>query len=96
MIAFAQINDAARNAMLPLLRSWLPRGRVIGCEYVALNPHRNDHHLGSFKINLQTGRWADFATRDRGGDIVSLLAYLRGCSQGEAARELAAILGIGK
>ena len=30
-------------------------------EYVALNPTRADKRAGSFKINLQTGRWADFA-----------------------------------
>ncbi len=40
---------------------------------------------GSFKINIITGRWADFATQDRGGDLVSLGAYLARCSQSEAA-----------
>ena len=42
------------------LADWLPDGRVSGSEYVALNPTRVDHHLGSFRINIQTGRWADF------------------------------------
>ena len=44
--------------------------------YVALNPTRNDRRPGSFKINIRTGRWCDFATGDRGGDPVSLVAYL--------------------
>ena len=56
---------------------------------MALNPLRDDSRPGSFKVNLCTGRWADFATGDKGGDAISLLAYLRGLSQGEAARLLA-------
>ena len=45
---------------------------------MARNPTRPDRRPGSFKINLTTGRWADFATGDRGGDPVSLAAYLFG------------------
>jgi hypothetical protein len=39
-------------------------------------------------------RDADFATGERGGDVVSLCAYLEGCTQGEAARRLAMMLGV--
>jgi hypothetical protein len=81
-----------RRASLPALKRlvamWLPAGRREGDEWVALNPRRTDRTLGSFKINLRTGQWADFATGDRGGDAISLLAYLRGLSQTEAARLL--------
>jgi hypothetical protein len=94
MIGFSEINAAAMGALLPLLRQWLPGGRVEGHEYVALNPRRNDRHLGSFRINLRTGRWADFATQDRGGDVISLFAYLDNCSQGEAAHRLSTMLGV--
>ena len=45
-------------------------------------------------MNLQTGRWADFATGDKGGDAVSLAAYLFGLRQSDAARRLADALGI--
>jgi hypothetical protein len=41
---------------------------------------------------VKTGRWADFATGDRGGDPVSLAAFLAGIGQAEAARRLAAML----
>jgi hypothetical protein len=50
--------------------------------------------LGSFKINLVTGRWADFACGATGGDVVSLVAYLLGVPQGEAAVRLAAEVGV--
>ena len=45
-------------------------------------------------INVRTGRWADFATGDKGGDVISLAAYLFQCRQIEAARTLAATLGV--
>jgi len=61
---------------------------------VALNPRRHDRRLGSFSINLRTGRWADFATANRGGDIISLAAYLFGTSQVKAARTIAAALAV--
>ncbi len=93
-IDFAAVNGAALAALPALLRRWLPDGRQVGREYVALNPRRADRRPGSFKVNVQTGRWADFATGDRGGDPVSLAAYLSATGQADAARSLAAMLGV--
>jgi hypothetical protein len=93
-IDFDAINRAAIAALPAVLARLIPGGKRAGGEYVALNPMRADRHLGSFKINLHTGRWSDFSTGDRGGDPVSLVAYLEGCSQGEAARRLARMLGL--
>ena len=93
-IDFTAINQAALNDLPAILARWLPRGRIEGNEYVGFNPRRADRRLGSFKINLRTGRWADFATGDSGGDPVSLAAFLSGCGQAEAARRLAAMLGV--
>ncbi len=93
-IVFTAIASTARP-MLPLLVArWLPDGRREGQEWVARNPTRADRRPGSFKINLATGRWADFATGDKGGDAISLAAHLHGLSQVEAARRLAEMLGI--
>jgi hypothetical protein len=95
-VDFARINRASLARLPSLLKHWLPGGRIEGAEYVALNPRRADHRLGSFKINLDTGQWADFAIAGaRGGDVVSLAAYLAGIGQLEAAERLAAMLGIG-
>lgn len=93
-IDFAAINQAALARLSDILHRWLPDGRMEGGEYVARNPTRADRQPGSFKINVSTGRWADFATGSKGGDPVSLAAYLAGCGQAEAARELAAMLGM--
>jgi len=45
-------------------------------------------------LRADTGKWADFATDARGGDAISLRAYLEGMSQIEAARILADELGV--
>ena len=91
---FEAINCAALAAFPAVLRRLLPNGKTLGREFVALNPRRADCSLGSFKVNRYNGRWADFATGERGGDPISLVAYLAGVSQGEAARLLANMLGI--
>jgi len=54
---------------------------------------KGDRAPGSFAVNLITGKWSDFATGDRGGDVVSLAAFLFNLSQGDAARRLAEMLG---
>lgn len=91
---FSRINDAARSALPEILSQWLPDGVREGGEWVALNPTRADSKRGSFKVNLRTGRWSDFATGDRGGDPVSLAAYLFNLRQHEAAKQMAKMLGI--
>lgn len=88
----------AINALLDagkVVPQWLPDGEKQGHEWVARNPTRNDTHPGSFAVNLVTGKWADFATGDEGGDLVSLYAYLfHANDNGKAARELADREGI--
>jgi hypothetical protein len=87
-IDFQALNRSLLADARAMVTQWLPGGRVEGHEYLVRNPKRNDGTPGSFKINLQTGKWADFASGDRGGDLVSLFAFLRGLGQAEAARQL--------
>jgi hypothetical protein len=96
-VDFNSINQAALAALPAVLGRILPSGKIDGQEYVALNPTRGDHRPGSFKIRLsgsRAGAWSDFATGDRGGDPVSLVAYLENCPQVEAAWRLARMLGM--
>lgn len=72
-----------------ILKDLLPDGELRGTEYVALNPHRDDRELGSFKINAETGLWCDFADdtdEAKGGDLISLVAYVLDVSQSKAKR----------
>lgn len=93
---FDGINRAAIGALPVLLARWLPDGHRHGRRWVARNPTRNDRKPGSFSIDLTTGKWGEFSNiaPAAGGDVVSLYAYLRNIGQGDAARELARLLGI--
>lgn len=93
-VYFVSVNVACLARLPSLLAAWLPDGRQQGEEWIALNPTRADRRAGSFRINTKTGRWADFATGDKGGDPVSLFAYLNRMSQGEAARTLIRVWGL--
>lgn len=93
-VDFATVNRAALPALRALVERWLPGGRFEGAEYVARNPKRDDRTPGRFKVNVRTGRWADFASGDCGGDPVSLAAFVFGLTQPEAARRLAAAVGV--
>jgi hypothetical protein len=52
-----------------------PGGKTNNFEYVALNPRRPDKSIGSFKYNLKTNSWSDFATGDSGKSIVTFIKY---------------------
>ena len=91
---FTRVGAAALANAESICRRVLPGGKVQGHEYVALNPLRADSRAGSLKVNLRTGRWADFATGDRGGDLTALVASLFDLPQPEAARRLASLLPI--
>ena len=93
-IDYSRLAAAALPHLPQLLPRWLPNGQRRGAEWIARNPTRDDSTLGSFKINMRTGRWADFATGEKGGDVISLAAYLFDLSQPEAARRVAHMLAI--
>lgn len=93
-VDFAAINRAALSNAHTVLRGLVPDGRLEGDEYTARNPMRPDKRPGSFKINIRTGKWGDFALGQFGGDLVSLAAYLSGLPQREAAIRLAESMGV--
>lgn len=89
-----QVAAEALSSIDSVLSRWCASGRRQGHEYVALNPNRADSNAGSFKINLTTGAWSDFAIDVSGGDLVALVAYLDGLTQFDAAKQLGTFLGI--
>jgi hypothetical protein len=96
-IDFATLAREAIPVLPAMLHRVLPSGRVVGREFVALNPRRTDNRPGSFKIRVagaRAGAWSDFATGDRGGDVISLIAFVVGIKQYEAAQLVARMLGI--
>lgn len=94
-IDFKRINETILGSFVTHLCAWLPEGKKEGYEYKSVNPTRADNRAGSFSININNGRWSDFATGDKGGDPISLYAYLfHNGDQGAAARELSENLNI--
>lgn len=91
---FQAINSAALSVLPLILGRLAPGGTIRAGEWEGRNPRRADRKPGSFKVNIRTGRWADFATGDSGGDPVSLVAYLADMGQAEACRRLADMLGV--
>lgn len=89
---FQNIAMAALPHMAVLCARWLPGGVRIGQEWCcgSLAGERGM----SCKVNLRTGRWADFNSGEKGGDAISLAAAIHRISQAEAARRLADMLGI--
>jgi putative DNA primase/helicase len=69
-----------------LLPSWLPAGKFQGHEFKVGN--LGGEPGDSLSININTGRWADFASGEAGGDLISLYAAIRGIGQAEACRAL--------
>jgi putative DNA primase/helicase len=88
----AAVARAALPRLEDLCRRWLPGGRRVGVEWTCGSLRGEPG--ASCKVNLRTGRWADFATGEKGGDPVSLAAVIHGLTQAEAALRLAGMLGL--
>ncbi|CAN7652564.1 DUF927 domain-containing protein [Pseudomonas sp. LjRoot277] len=94
--SFADVKVAALKDINHVLSHWLPNGKRVdgGKEYTAPNPTRSDKRAGSLKVNLSKGTWADFATGDKGGDLIDLVRYLDGGTDVEACNKLAGHLNV--
>jgi putative DNA primase/helicase len=94
--SFADVKAAALKDIDRVLSHWLPNGKRVdgGKEYTAPNPTRSDKRAGSLKISLSKGTWSDFATGDKGGDLIDLVRYLDGGTDIEACNQLAELLNV--
>src|SRR5260221_13874217 len=94
---FDEINAALLAQFPALVEQWLPGGVRRGHEYHPTNPRRRDDHPdGPFSINIQTGAWFDSRVDAKGGDPISLFAYLHDLSQSEALQRLVRELGLNR
>jgi putative DNA primase/helicase len=93
MTDFRRIKESYRWNPLSALKQLIPNGRIEGNDYVVANPRRNDRKAGSFRIDIVAGRFNDFATGDRGGDIIDLAAFVYNCNAAAAADKLGRLSG---
>jgi AAA domain len=92
-VPFEHIRDVSLAQADMLLREWFPRGRRIGREFKIGNIQGDPGE--SLSINVDTGRWADFAADQSGYDLIDLFAVMRhGRDRTAAALELGGLLGI--
>lgn len=88
MIDFLSLAQRLLSQSRTLLAQWFPAGKVRGHEFVVGDLAGAEGE--SLSINLNTGRWGDFSSGEKGGDLISLYAAMEGITQGEAAKRLSA------
>jgi hypothetical protein len=90
-----KVSAAALQHIETVCARWLPDGKKVSHEFEIGDRHGTPGK--SLKVHLsgaEAGMWADFSTGDKGGDLVSLVAFIDGLSQGDAARRLAEFLAL--
>lgn len=89
MTDFKSLNSRLQPYWESILITNAPGGKVVGNEYKASGINGGSGR--SFSFNLVSGKWADFATGDKGNDVISYYALVKSVSQGEAAKELTTV-----
>lgn len=84
---FSGLADVLMSKWNEFLPQWSPGGKMVGREYTAGSI--NGGPGNSFKFNIETGKWSDFATGQKGADLISLYAQIYNLKNGEAAKKLA-------
>lgn len=80
---------AATLEVLPsLISRLLPNGNRVGSAYVAPDPRGN----GKITVDMNDGTWSNRCTGAGGSDPVSLVSYLEGIPEREAAKGLLRML----
>ena len=90
-VDFERLNQSLLNNASYYVPAWLPGGKLVGYEYTCGS--LTGGNGGSCKVNITSGKWADFADDNKGGDLVSLYAAINSLSQVEAAKILLVEMG---
>lgn len=85
-IDFEQLASTLLDRADRLVPGWLPGGAKRGHEWTCGN--LAGEKGTSCSVNLNTGAWADFATGEKGGDLISLYAAIHGLQMIDAAKSL--------
>lgn len=91
-INFRALADALLANAEVLVPMWLPGGHRSGPEWVCGSLAGGGGR--SCSVNLRDGRWADFSSDERGGDLLSLYAAIHGLSMAKAAVQVAREQGL--
>lgn len=91
-IKFEALASALLARAEALVQQWLPGGKRNGHEYVCGSVQGGEG--SSCSVNLNTGKWADFASGEAGNDLISLYAAGNDLSNGKAAVQVAREYGL--
>jgi putative DNA primase/helicase len=75
-IDFAALAARLLQQSRSLLAEWYPQGKLVGHEYKIGDVFGGEGD--SLSINVNSGQWSDFATGEKGGDLISLYAAREG------------------
>ena len=83
---FQRLNSQLLSSGHTFLKGFFPNGVIKGNYFLigSLNGEKGS----SLRVNLKTGQWQDFATGDKGTDLISLYAARKGITQGASFKEL--------
>lgn len=82
-INFRALAEALLAMADQVVPQWLPGGKRRRHEWVCGSLQGGEGE--STSVNLNTGKWADFAADQQGGDLLSLYAAIHALDQGKAA-----------
>lgn len=85
-IAFETLAAHLISRSVELLQQWFPNGRRIGREFCIGDLQGNPGQ--SLKVNLDSGLWQDYATGQKGRDLIALYAAIHSLGQIDAAKAL--------
>lgn len=91
-IDFDRIKAIASNNMEMILHRWLPGGKVVRGEYLCGSIQGGQGE--SCSTNMTDGVGGDFASTERWGDVVDMVATIEGVTMSDAARKLEEFLHI--
>lgn len=91
---FDKVAQAALADAETLVPDWLPQGKRSGKWEWQCGSLKGDKGK-SLSVSMETGLWSDFATGEKGGDLISLYAAIfTNNDQYQAFRELARLLNV--
>jgi P4 family phage/plasmid primase-like protien len=81
-------NDDILSRAQDIVQYFCPDGELVDFEWDALCPNRSDNHIGAFKYNINTNKWADFSFNKGGLGPITYVEYALGISYDEAKKKI--------
>ena len=88
-----QLNAKAIARLPAIAKRLLPKGRIRGPYWNAINPTRVGETSETLSVKLTDGTWSDFWAGESGKDVVGLIAHLTQLDRSAAETAMRKLLG---